>query len=360
VPIKSDPRRLPRRNHYQEGPGFLFIATQGGRPFTGGPHPSRATAVRSKARAVRSWAEGASVSEACAIGGCGRATLFRWRARLERDGLAGLLEGARPGDRSDLAPELEQAILIVRLLSYWNSRRIAAEFGRRGIAVSHGQIDRLLARSGTHRTSLARVPGPRYERTSPNELWHIDLKGPFYLPAASGPSRTCHFVALVDDFSRFLLGIHAVPNREALPILDTLAETVELCGVPHELMTDNGTPFVAILRTMLSRFQRSLAELEIRHIRTQIDTPWTNGKIERFWATLQAEVLDRQHLADLAAADAAVTAYAGYYNHHRLHGELGWQTPAERFDGTPFTDLGFEHVPSLALVAPLLAELLAA
>jgi transposase InsO family protein len=116
---------------------------------------------------------------------------------------------------------------------------------------------------------------------------------------------------------------------------------------------------VAIVRTFLSRFQRSLADLEIRHIRTQIDTPWTNGKIEAFWAILQAEVLDRQHLADLAAAEAAVTTYATYYNYHRLHGELAWQTPAERFDGTPFSDRGFEHVPALAPVADLLAMLLA-
>jgi len=338
VPIKSDPRRLPRRNHYQEGPGFLFVATQGGRPATGEPHRSPAIAVRDRARAVRSWADGASVSEACAIGRCGRATLFRWRARLERDDLEGLLDEPRRGDRSDLAPALEQAILIVRLLSYWNSRRIAAEFGRRGIAVSHGQIDRLLARSGTNRMSLPRVPGPRYERTSPNELWHIDLKGPLLPARGERPFADLSLRRLVADFSRFLLGIHAVPSREALPILDTLAETVELCGVPHELMTDNGTPFVAILRTMLSRFQRSLVDLEIRHIRTQIDTPWTNGKTERFWATLQAEVLDRQHLADLAAADAAVTADATYYTYQRLHGELGWQTPGERFDGTPFLD----------------------
>ena len=142
--------------------------------------------------------------------------------------------------------------------------------------------------------------------------------------------------------------------RPFLGALGLLEEAIELCGLPHELMTDNGTPFVAITRSMLSRFQRSLAELSIRHIRTQIDTPWTNGRAEAFWATLQAEVLDRQQLADLAAAETAVTAYAGYYNYHRLHGELAWQTPAERFDGAPFTDRGFASVPALAAVADLL------
>jgi hypothetical protein len=70
-------------------------------------------------------------------------------------------------------------------------------------------------------------------------------------------------------------------------------------------------------------------------------------------------VLDRQYLADLASAEAAVIAYATYYNYHRLHGELGWSTPAERFDGTPFTDRGFQHVPALAGVADLLADLMA-
>ena len=252
MPIKSDPRRLPRRNHYQEGPGFLFVATQGGRPVGSRVALAPAAIVRRRHGALRRWADGEAIEAICAEADCSRATLFRWRTRFEADGLAGLIDRERRGDRSDLAPELERAILVVRMLSYWNSRRIAAEFGRRGIEVSHGQVDRLLARAGTNRTSLARVPGPRYERTSPNELWHIDLKGPFYLADPGGPRQTCHFVALVDDFSRFLLGIRAVPTKEAVPVLETLAEAIELCGIPHELMTDNGTPFVTIMRTMLT------------------------------------------------------------------------------------------------------------
>ena len=358
----ADPHRLPRRNHYQEGPDFLFVATQGGRPPDQATERDRPAAViRRRRGALRRWADGEPLATICAELGCSRATLFRWRTRVAAGGLDALRDRPRIGRRSDLPAAIERLILTVRLLTYWNSRRIAAEFRRRMVwPLTHGQVDRILDRHGIHRPSYVRTPGPRYERTSPNELWHIDLKGPFFLVGATGKARTCHFVALVDDHSRFLLGIRAVPTKEAIWVLGLLDEAIELCGVPHELMTDNGTPFVAIVRSMLSRFQRSLAELSIRHIRTQIDTPWTNGKIEAFWATLQAEVLDRQQFADLAAAEAAVTAYAGYYNYHRLHGELDWHTPAERFDGTPFTDRGFATVPALANVAALLDAILAA
>lgn len=359
MPLKSNPRRLPRRNHHQEGPGFLFLATQGGRPPKAAASATVATVVRRRAGVLRRWSLGESPTTLAEQLGIGRATLYRWRDRYAASGLAGLVDPPRVGRPSEFDPGLERVVLTVRLLTNWNTRRIAAEFTRRGVPLSHGQVDRLFDRYGTHRPSTARTPGPRYERSTPNELWHIDLKGPFYLHRPTGGFRTCHFVALVDDCSRYLLGIRAVPTKEAVPILDTLAEAIELCGLPLALMSDNGTPFVAVVRTMLSRFQRTLAELSIRHIRTQVDTPWTNGKVEAFWAILQAEVLDRQYLADLVAADDAVTAYATYYNYHRLHGELGWLTPAERFDGTPFTDHGFAHVPALAPVADFLADLLA-
>lgn len=52
--------------------------------------------------------------------------------------------------------------------------------------------------------------------------------------------------------------------------------------------------------------------------------------------------------------------FARYYNYHRLDGEIGWLTPAERFDGTPFTDRGFQNIPVLGHLAPWLADLRAA
>ena len=45
---------------------------------------------------------------------------------------------------------VEQTVIVVRLLTYWNSKRLAAEFTRRGIyPVGHHAVDALLAEYGT-------------------------------------------------------------------------------------------------------------------------------------------------------------------------------------------------------------------
>src|SRR5437867_2391685 len=107
-------------------------------------------------------------------------------------------------------------------------------------------------------------------------------------------------------------------------------------------MTDNGAPFGTWLPYVLTRFGKRLGELHINHLRTQISSPWTNGKIEAFWGVLQAEVLDRRRFDSLDEAELALASFVRYYNYHRLSGTLGWLTPAERYDGTPFTDVGFQ------------------
>jgi hypothetical protein len=44
----------------------------------------------------------------------------------------------------------------------------------------------------------------------------------------------------------------------------------------------------------------------------------------------------------------------------RLSEVLEWVTPAERYDGTPFVDRGFAHIPALAHLQPWLEGLMRA
>lgn len=355
---KSDPSRRLLRHTYQEGPGFLFLATRGGRP------PGRAAgedlaALRFRIRCVRTVAD-EGIAATLALG-VSRASLHRWRTRYDEGGIEALRDRPRGPSPERLPAWVEQAVIVVRLLTYWNSKRLAAEFTRRDIwPLGHHAVDALLSDLGTARPSVRREHGPAYERSRPNELWHIDIKGPFFLQRAKGEYTKVWIVGLVDDHSRYLVGLRVLPRPLAAPILDWLGECVELCGVPIELMSDNGTPFVVWMPGVLTLFGKALAELRVRHIRTQVNSPWTNGKIERFWGVLQSEVLDREVFPSLEAADVALSRFSAYYNYHRLHGELDWHTPAERYEGTLFTDKGFEHVPALDHLQGWLTELMAA
>src|SRR5256712_8066520 len=76
---EKDPRRWVRRHHYQEGPGFLFLATQGGRPERDSLRPSPLARVRLPMRAIR-LSRDVGVGTASRQLGCGRSALYEWLA----------------------------------------------------------------------------------------------------------------------------------------------------------------------------------------------------------------------------------------------------------------------------------------
>jgi transposase InsO family protein len=318
---RADPHRRHLRHTYQEGPGFLFLATRGGRPPGPVGRPDLA-GLRLRARCVRVARE-EGIPAALALG-ASRASLHRWRVRYAAGGLEALVDRPPGPGPARLPAWVEQAVIVVRLLTYWNAKRLAAEFTRREIyPLDHHAVDGLLASLGTARPSTRRERGPAYERGRPNELWHIDIKGPFFLRRSVREYEKVWIVGLVDDHSRFLIGLRVLPRPRAAPILAWLDDCVE------------------------------------RHLRTQVNSPWTNGKIERFWGILQSELLDREIFRTLDAAGDGLARFAAYYNYDRLHGELDWHTPAERFDGTPFTARGFERVPALDHLQGWLTDLMA-
>ncbi len=306
-------------------------------------------------RAVK-LAEEAGLEAAVALG-CSRRSVFRWTALYKTGGIAALLPKSRARREAQAAvPDwVGRVVIAIRLSTYWNSKRISAEMERRQIyKVGHTYIDELFKRHGCSRGSVAPTPGPRYERSQPNELWHIDIKGPFFINLAGRGYLKTWLFGLVDDHSRFLIGLQIHTDSQAAPVIRWLEDCFELCGKPLQLMSDNGNPFVVWMPGVLTRFGKRLRDLNIRHLRTQISTPWTNGKIEAFWEVLQSEVLDRHLFASLGEAETALRSFAEYYNFHRLSGTLGWRTPAERYLGVPFADRGFQHIPALEHLQPWL------
>src|SRR6266568_45762 len=183
-----DPQRRWLRHTYQEGPGFRFLATRGGRPP--GPELPRRdlSVVRERARVLRT-ARADDLAAALELGACSRMTLWRWEQAYERGGLAALVP-QRLGPRSRVLKHpawVEQVVIAVRLHTYWNSKRIAAELRRREIAlVSHGWIERLFDDLGTSRPSGPRERGPRYERAPKFALAHRHQR-PVLHPAGQGP-----------------------------------------------------------------------------------------------------------------------------------------------------------------------------
>lgn len=186
----SDPHRRTRRHRYQEGPGLLFLATQNGRPG-GRPQKPRLDQVRRRMRAVR-LAREVGIEAACQQLEVAPRSLYRWRAAFAAQGISGLVDDSRRPHRLRVTVPawVDMVIVAIRLHTYWNSKRIAAEMSRRRIyRVSPDHIDQLFKACGCSRGTVPRQPGPRYERSRPNELWHVDLKAPFSSTSGALTSR---------------------------------------------------------------------------------------------------------------------------------------------------------------------------
>lgn len=124
--------------------------------------------------------------------------------------------------------------------------------------------------------------------------------------------------AVVDDCSRYCLGLSALNNISTPAITQILDKLIGIHGKPREMLTDNGNVFG--LKSKHSKFDRWCNRRGIKHIRTAIHSPTTSGKIERFFQTLDKE---------LAFCNKDAEYFRMRYNHFRPHSSLESKSPAE-------------------------------
>ena len=109
----------------------------------------------------------------------------------------------------------------------------------------------------------------------------------------------------------------------------------------EEVITDNGPEFGP--RESKQKhghpFERMLIELGIKHRYCKPYRPQTNGKVERFWRTLQEDLIREADFETLEELKDELIQYLYYYNHQRPHQALDGKTPADMCteeDNSPF------------------------
>jgi len=99
-----------------------------------------------------------------------------------------------------------------------------------------------------------------------------------------------------------------------------------------EILTDNGSEFGSGKQAdnkMTHPFERMLYEMGIKHRYTRPHRPQTNGKIERFWRTLEDEFIEGSLFKNLEEIKEELLRYLIYYNEHRPHQSIDGKTPVE-------------------------------
>jgi len=258
--------------------------------------------------------------------GVAREVLGRWWLRYQANDLAGLQPQSRRPRRSPtrIAVAVERRILRLR-----RDRLSAVRIAHR-LGIGHSTVQRVLARHSLNQLPHPARPKPRrYEKQRPGELVHIDLK---FLPALRNARNDFEFAA-VDDFSReAVVAIRTEQNSEsAAAFLDHVVQ--RLPYRVEAVLTDNAMAFTmryALHADRLTRFQQACASLGIRHYVLKPYAPQSNGKVERFFRTVNDECLNVRPLFTFAARSRAVEDFVRYYNHERPHLSLGGMTPVER------------------------------
>lgn len=275
---------------------------------------------------LRQAAEAAGLSERRA-----REWLGRWRAGdhdlEDRSSVARQLPHRTP-------QQVEDAICALRELRF-SGTRVATTLG-----LPERTVRAVLARHGLARLAALdpREPAVRYERPTPGELVHIDVKklgriervGHRIHADRRARARGAGWEFLhvcVDDCTRLAYAEVLADERTptVIAFLERAVAHLAALGIRvQRLMTDNGPAYRSHLHAAACR------RMGIRHLFTRPYRPRTNGKVERLIQTLLREWAYAAAYPTSAARTRALAGYLDWYNTTRPHKSLEGRPPAER------------------------------
>ena len=252
-------------------------------------------------------------------------------------------------------------------LGVYGARKVWAKLNREGHPVARCTVERLMRREGLHgirrektRTTThsdgAETPRPadlvqrQFVAKAPNQLWVADLT---YVRTHAG---WVYAAFILDVFSRMVVGWQVSTSLRTDLALDALDMGLwarqragqDVTGLTHH--SDRGVQYRAL------RYTERLADAEaVASVGSKGDS-YDNAMAEAFNSLFKAECIRNPVMRPAGGwksntdVEIAVAEYIDWFNHRRLHGEIGLIPPAE-FEANHWNSQGTERyrqTPALA------------
>jgi transposase InsO family protein len=263
--------------------------------------------------------------------------------RVRRWFTRSLLEDRKPGPvrapHALLEKEREAIVVLAKDEQYVDDphRVLTAKGIDSGqIAVSSSSVYRVMRSEGlttdrsgrAQRTGRSRKPD-RPELTGPNQRWCWDIS---YLRTFV-PGIFLYLYVLLDEYSRKVVAYRIswhMTHKEGMELIDEGLEKEGLTKEQIEILTlfnDWGAQMKA------KPFKAMLEGLGISQKFARPRTPNDNPFVESLFSTVKCAPVYPGAFQDDLAALAYFASYFDFYNNVRLHGKIGYVTPAQRHSG---------------------------
>lgn len=275
-----------------------------------------------------------NVTELCVEFGISRKSGHKWLVRHAQGGAAAMADASRAPHSVPLrTSEFIERIVVGerRLHPTWGPKKIRAVLERKHLmevppAIStlgeilkrHGMIEARRRRPGAFNVQR----GELTEATRPNQVWATDFKGWFQ----TLDGERCDPLTVTDLFSRYLLGVQALPQATQAWTRMAYTSLFRAYGLPEIIRMDNGSPFGSIGPGGLSKLSVWWISLGIDVEFIKPGHPEQNGSHERMHRTMKAECC-KPASANGVAQQRRFDRWKKMFNEQRPHEAIGQRVP---------------------------------
>lgn len=159
-----------------------------------------------------------------------------------------------------------------------------------------------------------------FESSFVNQYWHLDAHhGSVRVIDEGGNWQIAKLIAYLDDKSRYCCHAQWYLNECCREMCSSFEQSALKCGLPYGVYTDNGSGMRG------TEFTEGLHRLGVILRYTGVESPYQNGKLERFWGTVESQLLQmlpRDRPLTLAELNRYTQAWLQKDYHLQRHSEI--------------------------------------